>query len=184
MPGPPVWHVCAHPPSLGQIMVWRESSWAAHYQSPLPASDTLFTEALGADSPGRRQPTQGTALPSPHTPALSLLGLANSWAQTGLHCPLGQFRWTPLGGYPPSYPSVPPTPKVQPSGKEPLKFSTVSQPHKLLLCRRGLWVLVYLPETHLPLVQKASRGTLGPLGLFLLPTLQTPPQGPSRRGSQ
>lgn len=138
MPGPPVWHVCAHPPSLGQIMVWRESSWAAHYQSPLPASDTLFTEAPGADSPGRRQPTQGTALPSPHTPALSLLGLANSWAQTGLHCPLGQFRWTPLGGYPPSYPSMPPIPKVQPSGKEPLKFSTVSQPHKLLPWRRAL----------------------------------------------
>lgn len=37
-------------------MVWRESSWAAHYQSPLPASDTLFTEVpqglipLGEDS--------------------------------------------------------------------------------------------------------------------------------------
>lgn len=46
-------------------MVWRESSWAAHYQSPLPASDTLFTEAPGPDSPGRRQQTQGTALPSP-----------------------------------------------------------------------------------------------------------------------
>lgn len=49
----------------GQIMVWRESSWAAHYQSPLPASDTLFTEALGADSLGRRPQTQETALPSP-----------------------------------------------------------------------------------------------------------------------
>lgn len=48
-------------------MVWRESSWAAHYQSPLPASDTLFTEAPGPDSPGRRQQTQGTALPSPPT---------------------------------------------------------------------------------------------------------------------
>lgn len=28
-------------------MVWKESSWAAHYQSPLPASDTLFTETRG-----------------------------------------------------------------------------------------------------------------------------------------
>lgn len=70
MPRPPAWHACAHPPFLGrgvggQIMVWRESSWAAHYQSPLPASDTLFTEALGADSLGRRPQTQGTALPSP-----------------------------------------------------------------------------------------------------------------------
>lgn len=157
MPGPPVWHVCAHPPSLGQIMVWRESSWAAHYQSPLPASDTLFTEALGADSPGRRQPTQGTSLPTPHTPALSLLGLANSWAHIGLHCPLG---------HPPSYPSLPSTPKVQPSSKEPLKFSAVSQPHKLLPWRGGLWVLVPLPEPHLPLVQKASRETQAPLGPF------------------
>lgn len=52
-------------------MVWRESSWAAHYQSPLPASDTLFTEAPGPDSPGRRQQTQGTALPSPPTRLLS-----------------------------------------------------------------------------------------------------------------
>lgn len=52
-------------------MVWRESSWAAHYQSPLPASDTLFTEALGADSPGRRQQTLGTALPSPQPACLS-----------------------------------------------------------------------------------------------------------------
>lgn len=57
-------------------MVWRESSWAAHYQSPLPASDTLFTEAPGVDSPGRRQQTQGNALPSPHPPALALLGPA------------------------------------------------------------------------------------------------------------
>lgn len=61
-------------------MVWREASWAAHYQSPLPASDTLFTEAPGADSPGRRRQTQGTTLPSPTLPALALLGLANSWA--------------------------------------------------------------------------------------------------------
>lgn len=69
MPRPPAWHACAHPPWAGvwggQIMVWRESSWAAHYQSPLPASDTLFTEALGANSLGRRPQTQGTALPSP-----------------------------------------------------------------------------------------------------------------------
>lgn len=73
-------------------MVWRESSWAAHYQSPLPASDTLFTEAPGPDSPGRRQQTQGTALPSPpHPLALALLGLANSWVHTGLHCLLGQL---------------------------------------------------------------------------------------------
>lgn len=72
-------------------MVWRESSWAAHYQSPLPASDTLFTEALGPDSPGRRQQTQGTALPSPHPLALALLGLATSWVHTGLHCPLGRL---------------------------------------------------------------------------------------------
>ena len=131
MPRPPAWHVCAHPPSLGQIMVWRESSWAAHYQSPLPASDTLFTEALGAESPGRRQPAQGTALPSPHPPALSLLGLANSWAHAGLRYPLSQFKWTALGGHPPSYPSMLPTLKVQLTGKEPLNFSTVTQPQKL-----------------------------------------------------
>ena len=98
-------------------MVWRESSWAAHYQSPLPASDTLFTEAPGADTPGRRQQTQGTTLPSPTLPDLALLGLANSWAHSGRHGPLGLL--TPLGGYPPSHPSLPPTPKVQPSVKGP-----------------------------------------------------------------
>lgn len=63
-------------------MVWRRSSWAAHYQSPLPASDTLFTEAPGADSPGRRQLTQGTALPSPHQPVPALLGFAAHWANS------------------------------------------------------------------------------------------------------
>lgn len=75
-------------------MVWREPSWAAHCQNPLPASDTLFTEAPGADSPERRQQTPGTALPSPSQPASALLGLANSWVHTGLHCLLGQLKWT------------------------------------------------------------------------------------------
>lgn len=85
-------------------MVWRESSWAAHYQSPLPASDTLFTEALGPDSPGRRQQTQGTALPSPYQLALVLLGLANSWALTGF-----TVCWTSLSTSPitPLYPQHP-----------------------------------------------------------------------------
>lgn len=91
-------------------MVWKESSWAAHYQSPLPASDTLFTEAPGPDSPGRRQQTQGIALPSPHPLALALLDFANSWAHTGLDCRVGQLEWTLLRGHPPSHPSMPSTP--------------------------------------------------------------------------
>lgn len=96
-------------PRRGQIMVWKESSWAAHYQSPLPASDTLFTEAPGPDSPERRQQTQGTALPSPHPLALALLDFANSWAHTGLYCRVGQREWTLLEGHPPSHPSMPST---------------------------------------------------------------------------
>lgn len=151
-------------PGKGQIMVWRGSSWAAHYQSPLPASDTLFTEAPGADSPGRRQQTQGTAVPSPHPPPLALLGLANSWGHTGLHCLLGQLEWTSLAGHPPSHFSMPPAPRDQPSGKGPLIFSPVSQPQKFLAWGGRLWSWCLSPEPHLPLVQKARRGTPGPSG--------------------
>lgn len=59
-------------------MVWRESSWAAHYQSPLPASDTLFTEVprglipLGEDSKLEGLPSH----PPPPAPALEVGGWA------------------------------------------------------------------------------------------------------------
>lgn len=94
-------------------MVWRESSWAAHYQSPLPASDTLFTEALGPDSPGRRQQTPGTALPSPYPLALVLLGLANSWALTGFTVCWTSLNGPYLEGTSPVTPLYPQHPKVR-----------------------------------------------------------------------
>lgn len=106
-------------------MVWRESSWAAHYQSPLPASDTLFTVALGPDSPGRRQQTQGTALPSPYPLALVLLGLANSWALTGFTVCWTSLNGPYLEGTGPTTPLYPLHPKVQRSEKGPLMSSPV-----------------------------------------------------------
>lgn len=152
-------------------MVWRESSWAAHYQSPLPASDTLFTEALGPDSPGRRQQTQGTVLPSPHPLALALLGLVNSWTLSGLHCLLDQFEWTLLGGYPPSHPFMPSTPKSTAYWEG--SFEIQSSPPEALGLERGQWALVPCSRASPTLGAKSKQGrTLGLSGslLFLLPT--------------
>lgn len=126
-------------------MVWRESSWAAHYQSPLPASDTLFTEAPGPDSPGRRQQTQGTALPSPLPACSSPFGpcqqLDPYWtslpARPALMDPAWRAPTQPLS-------LCPQHPKVQPNEKRPLRGSPVSQPQRFLAWRGGHWVLVPL----------------------------------------
>lgn len=148
-------------------MVWRESSWAAHYQSPLPASDTLFTEALGPDSPGRRQQTQGTALPSPHPLALALFGFANSWALNGLQCLLDQLEWTQLGGYPPSHLFMPSTPKspAKWGGSFEIPFSPPA-PEALGLGREALGPGASLQSLTCPWCKRQAGGHWDRQGLF------------------
>ena len=144
-------------------MVWRESSWAAHYQSPLPASDTLFTEALGPDSPGRRQQTQGSALPSSPPPlALLLLGRANSWALIGLHCLLDQPEWTLLSGYQPSHPFM--------LWERTFEIQSCPPAPEALGLGRGHWARVFLSKTSPALGTKGKQGDTGTVVSSLRPS--------------
>lgn len=77
----------------GKIMAWRGSSGAAHFQSPLPASDTLFTEARGR-FPREKTVNSGDCRPLPH-PRPQLCGASSHGPCTGAPACPPLHAWTP-----------------------------------------------------------------------------------------